>query len=80
MRSDRPVLEFRAPLSFARGYSRPTLAWAAEPAASLPLPACAQAPAARLRSLVQRFLEDSQRDWRAAAKAYGDALLNPAGR
>ena len=80
MRSDRPVLEFRAPLSFARGYSRPTLAWAAEPAEGLPLPACAQAPAARLRSLVQRFLEDSRTDWRAAAQAYGDALVLPAGR
>jgi hypothetical protein len=29
---------------------------------------------------VQRFLEDSRSDWRAAAQAYGDALVLPAGR
>lgn len=80
MRSDRPVLEFRAPLSFARGYSRETLAWAAASGPGLPLPACAQESALQLRESLRSFLTDSQRDWQAAAEAYGRALVNPGAR
>lgn len=75
MRSDRPVLEFRAPLSFLGGYSRAALTWAGRPEFVAELPACAVAAGTAWRALLSEFLKASQADWQSAAGRYGAALL-----
>lgn len=75
MRDDRPVLEFRAPLSYLAGYSVEALRWAgrAEFVESIAPPA--RERARELRSLLARFLDELPEGQSAAAQRYGAALL-----
>jgi spermidine synthase len=75
MRDDRPVLEFRAPLSYLAGYCMPILRWAARPEFTERLPLAARARAAINRSLLERFLERLPSGWGSAAEQYGKELL-----
>ena len=75
MREDRPVLEFRAPLSFLAGTSREALAWSVREEVPDLLPPCARQEATRVRGALLRFVEASRSDWRAAAEAYGAELV-----
>jgi spermidine synthase len=78
MRDDRPVLEFRAPLSFLAGYSTEILRWAAREEWAARLPLRAQPRAARNRELLVQFLERLPSGWGAAAEQYGRELMTTA--
>jgi len=83
MRDERPVLEFRAPLSFLTGYSVDVLRWAGRAEVVERLPEESRAYAASVRSSLARFLDDLPRGRSAAADAYGRALIDrsvPLGR
>ena len=75
MHDDRPVLEFRAPRSFLKGYSEEALRWAARDELVDELPAAAQPRAREVRALLRTFLKDLPSGWSQAASAYGKALL-----
>ncbi len=75
MREDRPVLEFRAPLSFLAGYSTEALAWAGRPDFVAALPGSARLPARRAREALARFLAALPQGLSRAAEAYGAELL-----
>jgi spermidine synthase len=77
MRDDRPVLEFRAPLSYLAGYNTEILRWAARDEWTEHLPLAARARAAENRVLLARFLERLPSGWGAAAEQYGRDLLAP---
>jgi len=75
MRSDRPVLEFRAPFSYLAGYSRDVLAWAARRSFVEELPAASRARALEVRAALERFLERLPGGRGEAARRYGRELL-----
>ena len=75
MRDDRPVLEFRAPLSYLSGYAVETLRWAARASYVEALPEPARARALEVRALVLRFIERLPSGRTAAAERYGAELL-----
>ena len=71
----RPVLEFRAPLSFLRGYSTEVLAWAGRPEFVDELPPEVRPRAVLVRAALARFLEALPRGYTEAARRYGEELL-----
>ena len=75
MKDDRPVLEFRAPLSFLGGYATDVLTWAGREdfVARLSLPARGRAH--EVRAALASFLEELPAGWTIAARRYGEALL-----
>ena len=75
MRDDRPVLEFRAPLSFLSGYSEEVLRWCAREEFVDRLPAASRGRAREVRALLETFLDDLPGGLSAAAASYGRALL-----
>lgn len=75
MRLDRPVLEFRAPLSFLRGYSVEILAWAGRAEFVERLPPAIRPRAREVRGALARFLEALPRGYSEAARRYGAELL-----
>ncbi len=75
MGDDRPVLEFRAPLSYLAGYCVPVLRWAARPGSLAALPAASREPGRRVRRLLVEFLARLPRGADRAIAAYGRALL-----
>jgi spermidine synthase len=78
MRDSRPVLEFRAPLSFLAGYSVDVLRWAGRPEVVERLPAAARPHALDIRGALHRFLDELPKGRSAAADAYGRALTDRA--
>jgi hypothetical protein len=76
MRDDRPVLEFRAPLSFLGGYSTDILRWAARAEWNERLPPAVRARADENRALLLRFLDRLPSGWGPAAEQYGRELLS----
>jgi spermidine synthase len=78
MRDSKPVLEFRAPLSFLAGYSVDVLRWAGRPEVVERLPAVAREHALVVRRDLKRFLDDLPKGRSAAAEAYGRALTDRA--
>jgi len=75
MRDDRPVLEFRAPKSYLRGYSVEALTWAADESTVAALPAAARGRGRAVRRLVRAFVDALPQGLGQAARAYGEALL-----
>lgn len=82
MRDVRPVLEFRAPLSFLSGYSIEALRWAGRAEVVERLPVASREHARFVRSALNRFLDAVPEGRSAAAEAYGRALTEraPLGR
>lgn len=76
MRDERPVLEFRAPLSYLGGYSTEVLRWAGREEFVKTLPEPSRARAREVRALLDVFLEAAPRDMSSAARAYGRELLS----
>lgn len=74
MHDDRPVIEFRAPLSSLSGYSTDILRWAIRPEFVASIPAPARPAAVRFRSKVSSFLERLPNGFTAAADQLGDQL------
>lgn len=74
MRDDRPVIEFRAPLSALAGYNAEILRWAVRTAFVAKLPAGARDGGRRFRALVTTFLDELPRGFTAAADHLGEAL------
>jgi spermidine synthase len=77
MTDDRPVLEFRAPLSFLSGYSVEVLRWAGRDAFLEQLPAASLPSAHATRDALAEFLDSLADGWSEAARRYGEALLAP---
>jgi len=75
MRDDRPVLEFRAPLSYLAGYAVEPLRWAARESFVERLPERSRERAREVRGLVLRFLERLPQGTTRAAELYGEELL-----
>ena len=75
MEDDRPVLEFRAPLSYLGGYSTEVLRWAGRDEFVAELPPDCRARAREVRALLREFLEAAPRDMSTAARKYGRDLL-----
>ena len=75
MRDDRPVLEFRAPLSFLGGYATEVLTWAGRAEYVERLPAAARPRAREVRAALETFLTELPAGWTVAARRYGEALL-----
>ena len=75
MRDDRPVLEFRAPLSFLKGYCIPILEWAARDEFLAELPAHSRARGQDVRHTLRRFLDHLPQGFDRAIEAYGRELL-----
>ena len=75
MRDNRPVLEFRAPLSFLAGYSREVLAWAGRGEFVANLPAACRPRAREVRALLDEFLAAPPGSLGTAAREYGNRLL-----
>ena len=75
MRDDRPVLEFRAPLSYVAGYCIPALRWAARAEAVEELPAASRSRAREVRRILGRFLDRLPGGYERAIDAYGRELL-----
>jgi spermidine synthase len=75
MRDDRPVLEFRAPFSFLRGYATEVLGWAAREEFVERLQPEARERARAVRATLRRFLDELPGGWTLAAQRYGEALL-----
>jgi spermidine synthase len=75
MRDDRPVLEFRAPLSYLAGYAVEPLRWAAREAFLESLPVASRERGREVRGLVLRFLERLPEGTTEAARRYGEELL-----
>ncbi|MFN0241790.1 MAG: spermidine synthase, partial [Planctomycetota bacterium] len=79
MRDDRPVLEFRAPLSYLAGYSVDVLAWAIRDEYVEDLSTEVRPAARAFRAAVRRFLERAPHDPGAAAGALGHELIRASG-
>ena len=75
MRDDRPVLEFRAPLSYLGGYSTPALRWAGRESFVETLPEASRERAREVREILARFLEALPGGTSAAAERYGVELF-----
>ena len=75
MRDDRPVLEFRAPLSYLAGYSVEALRWAARAEGLSLLPEQARPRGVEVREALGRFLARLPHGWSAAAEQYGRELI-----
>lgn len=75
MHDDRPVLEFRAPRSFLKGYSLEALRWAARPEVVETLPVASQEHASKIRALLATFLTELPGGMSQAAAKYGQALI-----
>jgi spermidine synthase len=75
MRDARPILEFRAPLSFHAGYSVEALRWCARASFVERLPAASRPRAREVRALLLGFLDRLPAGWSAAAGWYGRELL-----
>ena len=75
MTDDRPVLEFRAPLSFLAGYANEVLAWAGRDGYVALLPAPSRARATEVREALEVFLAEQPSGLTRAARRYGDTLL-----
>lgn len=71
----RPVLEFRAPLSYLAGYSVEILAWAGRAEFVPELPPRVQPRAREVRAALARFLEALPQGYGEAARRYGAELL-----
>lgn len=82
MRDVRPVLEFRAPLSFLAGYSIEALRWAGRPEVVERLPAASREHGLFVRRALTHFLDAVPSGRSTAAEAYGKALTEraPLGR
>ena len=76
MGDDRPVLEFRAPLSFLKGYCIPILDWAAREEFLSQLPAGSRARGREVRNTLRRFLDHLPEGYDQAIEAYGRDLLS----
>jgi spermidine synthase len=74
MRDDRPVIEFRAPLSALSGYSTEILRWAVRDAFVESVPPSCRARARAFRALVARFLDDLPHGFTPAADRLGEEL------
>jgi len=79
MRDARPVLEFRAPLSFLSGFSVEVLRWAGREEFVDELPPAARARGREVRAALREFLERLPRGLSAAAAWYGERLTRPPG-
>jgi len=79
MRDARPVLEFRAPLSFLSGFSVEVLRWAGREEFVDELPPAARARGHEVRAALAEFLERLPRGLSAAAAWYGERLTRPPG-
>ena len=75
MRDDRPVIEFRAPLSYLAGYSVEVLRWAGRDGFVESLPAASREPAREVRRGLARFLDDLPYGFSAAVEEYERVLL-----
>jgi len=76
MGDDRPVLEFRAPLSFLQGYCVPILNWSARDEFLSELPAGSRARGQEVRNTLRRFLKHLPEGFDRAIEAYGRELLS----
>jgi spermidine synthase len=76
MTDDRPVLEFRAPLSFLAGYANEVLTWAGREAYVERLPAASRDRAREVRAALATFLAEQPAGLGRAARRYGEALLS----
>jgi spermidine synthase len=74
MHDDRPVIEFRAPLSSFSGYSTEILRWAVRADYVDRLPEAARARGRDFRALVARFLDELPRGFTPAADRLGEEL------
>lgn len=77
MTDDRPVLEFRAPLSFLAGYSVDALRWAGRAQFVDHLPAACRPAARATRRALEDFLEALPAGLSEATRRYGEELLAP---
>lgn len=75
MRDDKPVLEFRAPLSFLGGYATEVLTWSGRSEFVKQLPPACQPRATEVRDLLTTFLDELPMGLSVAARRYGEALL-----
>jgi spermidine synthase len=75
MRDDLPILEFRAPFSFLKGYSEEVLRWCARPEFVERLPASSRERARQIRQLLTKFLDELGSGMSAASARYGHELL-----
>jgi len=75
MRDDRPVIEFRAPLSYLAGYSVEVLRWAGRDDFVDSLPEPSRERAREVRRSLARFLDDLPYGLSAAVEAYERDLL-----
>lgn len=78
MRDDRPILEFRAPLSAMSGYSTDILRWAIRPDYVERLAPAARDGARAFRAQVEQFLRDLPRGFTHAADGLGESLRSGA--
>jgi spermidine synthase len=75
MSDDRPVLEFRAPLSFLGGYANEILTWAGREDFVGALPVASRDRARAVRAALRTFLAEQPEGLGRAARRYGEALL-----
>jgi spermidine synthase len=75
MRDDRPVLEFRAPRSFLKGYCEPVLRWAAREDFVARLPEASRPRARAVHRILLTFLAELPNGYSAAIEKYGRDLL-----
>jgi spermidine synthase len=75
MRDDLPILEFRAPFSFLKGYSEEVLRWCARPEFVARLPEPSRERGRQVRKLVNEFLDALPSGMSAASARYGHELL-----
>ena len=75
MRDDLPILEFRAPFSFLKGYSEEVLAWCARDEYVEQLPEISRPRAREVRALLHSFLERLPQGLSEAGGRYGRELL-----
>ncbi|MDZ4772015.1 MAG: fused MFS/spermidine synthase [Planctomycetota bacterium] len=77
MRDDRPVIEFRAPLSSMSGYQTDILRWAIRPEFVAGMPPSVRPKAVQFRAAVEHFLTDLGDGFTIAADRLGSALRTP---
>lgn len=75
MRDDLPILEFRAPFSFLKGYSEEVLRWCAREEYVEQLPEVSRERAREVRALLHTFLERLPHGLSEAGGRYGRELL-----
>lgn len=75
MRDDLPILEFRAPFSFLKGYSEDVLRWCARDEYVEQLPEASRERAREVRALLHTFLERLPHGLSEAGGRYGRELL-----